>query len=305
MMYKIFKELVNSTKRRLTIARERSYMIGEYSIILPPKHRLDSYQVDYKNYDKKLPIVASLIGEKYKVMTVIDIGANVGDTAVALRGACSFPIICVEGNPNYLPYLKKNLASIPGNFRIIPKYIVPESASQIFNVITVNGTGHITRDKSLSFLHSKKGQTDDVVPITTYRAVIKENSDLPPTRLVKIDTDGFDFQIILSSVNQMAIDLPVIFFEFDPTFSPKNDLHEALKAVDALIEVGYIHYVIYDNFGNFMFSFSNNIEDRFRDLYSFLEQSRSNGGGVSYLDVCCFSEQDQDIFSGLVTGETN
>ena len=303
MMNNILKRLVESTKRRLSLRRARSYMIGKYPVILPSNHMLDIYQVGYKNYDKKLPIVASLIWKKYEVMTAIDIGANVGDTAGALRGACACPIICVEGNPNFLPYLKKNLAAIPGIFRIISKFIGPESASQVCNVITVNGTAHVIREERVSDLHSERGQSDDVIPITTYGAVITENSDLPTARLVKIDTDGFDFQIILSSINQIATDLPVIFFEFDPSFSPKNDSHEALKAVEALISVGYIHFVIYDNFGNFMFSFSSWVEDRFWDLFSFLEQSRRNGGGVSYLDVCCFSEQDKDIFLELVSGE--
>ena len=302
-MYNLLKNLIKSTKRRISIRRARPYVIGPYSIVLPRNHMLDIYQANYKNYDKKLPTVVCLIQNKYEEMTVIDIGANIGDTAVALRGSCVCPVICIEGNPNFLPYLRKNLAAIPGSFRIIPKFIGPEFALPALNIITINGTAHINREAMVLDVPSENGDSGDMVPIITYREVIAENADLPTVRLVKIDTDGFDFQIILGSINQLVNDLPVVFFEFDPSFSPKSDSHEALKAVQALTSVGYIHFVIYDNFGNYMLSFSDGAANRFIDLFFFLEQSRNSGGGVSYLDVCCFSVRDADIFSNLVDAE--
>lgn len=96
---------------------------------------------------------------------------------------------------------------------------------------------------------------------------------------------------------------PVLFFEFDPSFSPGAEKGEALQAMEALTEAGYRHYVIYDNFGNFLISFSDAPLEKFKDLFSFLEQSRTGGGGVLYLDVCCFADQDRDIFQQLVSVE--
>lgn len=80
------------------------YQIGKYKITLPPRHKLDLYQHLYHNYDKKLPLISKRIKEKYAEMTIIDVGANIGDTAVALRNIIDSPIICVEGNKEMMNF---------------------------------------------------------------------------------------------------------------------------------------------------------------------------------------------------------
>lgn len=295
----MFKRIVKSIKRRLSIRRARSYKVGQYTITLPPRHQLDFYQQNFKYYDKKLPAIARLVESKYKFMSIIDIGANIGDTAVALRDACNAPIICIEGNSKFIPLLEANLSDLPGIFRVIPKFIGPESSGDIGRLVTVNGTAHIERE----IPKASADLQQEIISIATYKELLASNTDLPEVQLVKIDTDGFDFKIIFGSVNQISVSHPILFIEFDPSFSPKNEKYEALSAMDALIDVGYIHYVIFDNFGNYMFSFSERAAEKFRDLFCFLEQSRYSGAGVVYLDVCCFAEKDTDIFDQLVEAE--
>ena len=62
--------------------------------------------------------------------------------------------------------------------------------------------------------------------------------------------------------------------------------------------------MIFDNFRNYMFSFSENVSERFLDLFCFLEQSLDyDGEGVVYSDVCCYAEKDESIFLQLVEVE--
>ena len=131
--YFMLTRVIKSVRRRLALRMKRTYKIGRYFIRLPPRHLLDVYQESFKNYDKKLPVLAALLEGKYKSsMTIIDIGANIGDSAIALRNACNSPIICAEGNPEFLPILKSNLAAIPGIFRVIEKFIGPGANVYVF-----------------------------------------------------------------------------------------------------------------------------------------------------------------------------
>jgi FkbM family methyltransferase len=295
----MLSRIIRTIKKRCANGKSRIYKIGQYTITLPPNHMLDIHQQSFGNYDKKLPVLASFIESKYSSMTIIDIGANIGDSAVALRNACKAPIICIEGNQKFLPLLKVNIMNLPGTIRIVPKFIGPESIESMGRIVTDNGTAHIERKVDRDQL----GHQLDKISVTTYKEVSIANADLPEVRLIKTDTDGFDFKIILSLINQIKSSLPVLFFEFDPSFSPKDEKFEAFDAIDELIKVGYLHYVIYDNFGNYMFSFSDAASERFKDLVCFLEQSRICGGGVVYLDVSCFAEKDVDLFRQLVDVE--
>lgn len=295
----MFKRIAESIKRRRIVNKLRSYKVGQFSITLPPEHMLDVYQKIYRNYDKKLPAIARLLESKYGLMTVIDIGANIGDTAVGLRDACNAALICIEGNQKFLPLLEENTSKLPGVVRIVPKFMGPESTQNLGRVVTVNGTAHIEREARSDQV---KWQQEDF-SITTYKELILSNSDLPDVRLVKTDTDGFDFKILIGSINQIASSHPVLFFEFDPSFSPTSDKYEALNAIEALVSSGYVYFIVFDNFGNYLIKFSENASEKFQDLFCFLEQSRNCGGGVVYLDVCCFAEKDKDIFIRLVDSE--
>lgn len=292
-------KFIKLTKVHCAIWKSRPYKVGRYTITLPPKHKLDVYQHSFKNYDKKLPDIVRMVEAKYSVMSVIDIGANIGDTAFALRDACKAPLICIEGNPKFLPLLETNLSKLPGVIRVVPKFIGPESSDILGKVVTVNGTAHIERGSAQDSLDRQHMKID----VTTFKELLASIADLPEVRLIKMDTDGFDFRIILGSINEIAAGLPVLFFEFDPSFSPKNERYEALVAMAALNGAGYLHCVIYDNYGNYIFSFSEDVSERFEDLFCFLDQSRTSGGGISYLDVCCFAERDKDIFLQVVAAE--
>jgi FkbM family methyltransferase len=298
MEFKLYKS-VPMLKKCRNFFKNRQYKIGQYEITLPHGHKLDLYQSKYKNYDKKLPKIARLVEIKYGTMSIVDIGANVGDSAVAFRDACKAALICIEGNPIYFAILEANLSNIPGVVRLVKKFIGEELVEVVGKIISMDGTARIEREDVTRSSDFKQ----TTLNFTTYKEIADTNSDLPEIRLVKTDTDGFDFKIILGSIAEISKNLPILFIEFDPSFSPLNQKDEALIALNALILAGYRHYLIYDNFGNYLISFSESANERFSDLFCFLHQSRRFGGGVFYLDVCCFSDRDTDIFLQVVERE--
>ena len=87
--------------------------VGRFELVLPPGHLAPTYRNIYKLYDFNLGEIASLVVRKYRDATAIDIGANVGDTAAVLCRDHDVPVLCVEGHPAFLRYLKKNIARLP------------------------------------------------------------------------------------------------------------------------------------------------------------------------------------------------
>ena len=78
----MIEKIINYIRSSLVIKLTRSYKVGKYEITLPPGHMLDLYQQRFKNYDKKLPAIAHFIESRYKKMSIIDIGANIGHHSI-------------------------------------------------------------------------------------------------------------------------------------------------------------------------------------------------------------------------------
>jgi hypothetical protein len=62
----------------------------------------------YPTYSQNLGEVAAIIAKKYPEFSVIDVGANVGDSAAIVQHQVKVPVLCIEGNPKFLPLLKQN-----------------------------------------------------------------------------------------------------------------------------------------------------------------------------------------------------
>ena len=85
------------------------YRIGSVELELPLSHELPFYRHDHPRYDRQLGAIAAELGGP-----VVDVGANVGDTAAAIRAESGVPILCVEGDPRFFALLERNARMIGG-----------------------------------------------------------------------------------------------------------------------------------------------------------------------------------------------
>jgi hypothetical protein len=69
---------------------------------------------DYPQYSQNLGWVIKKMHQKYADLKVIDVGANIGDSAVLIKDIADVPILCIEGNPKFLDLLKLNTTAIVG-----------------------------------------------------------------------------------------------------------------------------------------------------------------------------------------------
>jgi predicted RNA methylase len=114
MTTKINKYLRNIFNNNVPLEeKDIHYKIENFSVLLPNNHKLPEYQLTYKNYDKKLRLITENTNNDQEKNVIIDIGANVGDSAAYIRSFTNSHIYCIEGDLYYLNYLRKNITSIP------------------------------------------------------------------------------------------------------------------------------------------------------------------------------------------------
>jgi hypothetical protein len=79
---------------------------------------------------------------------------------------------------------------------------------------------------------------------------------------------------------------------------PNRGEQQGLQTIQSLFNVGYEYFLVYDNFGNYLISLSNQEYERFLDLTAYLASSRKKSGtpSVYYFDICAFVEDDFDLF---------
>lgn len=264
-----------------------TYPIGNFELKLPAYHTLPGFQRKNKMYDKQIGAIAKVVAKHKPDSFVLDIGANVGDTAAEIRSATALPIVCIEGNEAFLAYLRPNAAKV-GGCTLIEQFVGTDADDdQSYKVVNYGGTAKVVETKESDVkVHSLE--------------VLLEQAKLDKSKLslFKTDTDGFDFRILNANLRLINEIKPVIFTEYDFTFN-KPDETEAIALISKLTDIGY-HYLVYDNFGNFMQSIKANHLEAFEHLHLYLKSNKRYGGGLFYYDVLAVHERDKAIFEELI-----
>jgi len=245
------------------------YKINGVKLWLPPEHLLPFYQAKFPLYDRFLPFLAYELPAK---SIVIDVGANVGDTSVPLFDANpSLIFMCIEPDDYYFKFLCKNTANKGGSFVLRKSLIGTKSES-----FTLKGGGGTKTAKSNVEGSMRHESLDSLVKVS--------NSD--EISLIKTDTDGWDHDVILSGQITIKRFKPLIFSEFQ-LVNPSS-IHNYIKAIGMLREVGYDQAFIFKNVGQYYGS------KNLLELESFLSQQAGDSlryKEAEYFDIL-FSDRN-------------
>ena len=246
MIIAFFKKLSKSLfylkynfKRQLRIFLkiDQIIYIDDKKIILPPGHLLSFYESVYPKYDRFLPTVISKIKEND---VIIDIGANVGDTLFRLLNINTKPYYyCIEADNLFFEYLQKNKRSLDTNIQNKIVLIKSLVGDQLKGNLSETTTG--TKSLIESDLGIKSKKLDDI--IMEYK--------IKNIKLIKVDVDGFDYNILFSAINELKINKPDVFFEYMPLdeLGKKN----YLRLIEKLNKIGYSNWTMLDNYGSVIF----------------------------------------------------
>ena len=171
---------------------------------------------------------------------VIDVGANIGDTAILLaRFAPGAKVLCIEGDPRFMSDLKGNTGQISGV--TIAEAILSDRSGQVRGAfVTEHGTAHVAL-----------GEGNDVLQVRTLDDLLTAYPEFSCPDVIKIDTDGFEPAILRGAKDVLASSKPVIFYEWHPdcyNAAGENDTSHA----DFLMELGYDGFMIFTNRGELL-----------------------------------------------------
>lgn len=264
------------------------YNVSNSTLLLPLSHNLPFILKNHPHYSSNLARLAKFVKQKYDDLHFIDVGANIGDSVAFLRGEAFFPILCIEGDQQFILVLEKNIEFLSEVY--LSHNYLGETNKEIKAIIDREaGTAHLCDGKKLNEIISVKQLTD----------VLRDYPNFLKAKMLKIDTDGFDCKIIRGAIKFIQEAKPVIFFEYAPYFLTQQG-DDGISIFKLFVETGYQHLLIYDNCGDLMLTCDvNNF-----DLLSSIHLYYSGHFGRNYCDICVFHAEDSDLFEYAKTHET-
>ncbi len=262
-----------------------NYQLGKSQLIIPFSHALPYYRKQYAKYSQNIVDVSASVVKKYPQSSIIDIGANIGDTVALIRSEVDAPILCVEGEAEYFEVLAEN-AKQWSNVILEKTFVAIGDMKEKWVNNQVGGTAHLTKVEDDSTL-------TQVVAFQSLNEILSRHPQIRQScRLVKVDTDGFDLGILNESLPELKRELPVLFFEYDPHYFLK--LYDGLAILKRLMEAGYPYFVVYDNWGNYLLSGNSEQTALIEDVHHYYTQPNTY-----YCDMVLLSEHDCDIAKEL------
>lgn len=262
------------------------YKLNDHVIILPLRHDLPIIKRTFAYYDSAIGRIPQLLSQKYPSFQAVDIGANVGDTVITIKSFLDIPVLCIEADEFYFKLLVENTRSLKNVY--CENSFIGDNAGNAMKLISYHGSARLTTSSN----DSKKTE------FKSLSKIIQSHSNFNNVKFLKIDTDGFDCNIIRSNINYLTDNKPVVYFEYDPYFLKLfND--DGLSVFKSLQAAGYYTMLIYDNTGRFMISTNVNEIKLLEQLHIYY----SGRKGGMYMDICIFHQNDNDIAEKCVNSE--
>jgi len=267
-----------------TFVYDKSYNVGEYTMIIPSSANLRRNQKKYPLYDMFLPVLAKHLN---KDGLIIDVGANIGDTLVSMIQNCQNPFVCIEPSAFFFKYLKKNAGILKS-----------EEINRIQLVQRLVGTGilsgelKITEGSTATIQISNDSAKSSHMPLDE----IVEQSET--VLLLKSDVDGYDYDVINSAQRIISDFEPILFFEDD--FQNAFQYEKYLNLFDSLKKKNYAYITIFDNFGNILVDQADyaTLKDVHKYLLNMIEYSATRT--FFYIDIMMATEKHLSIMKNAI-----
>lgn len=237
---------MHSPVRRLCGRRSVFRQVQGVGLWMPWAHRLPDYAAIAPTYGQNLVDVATHLAQGAdSPLQVVDVGANIGDSALQILARVDARVLAVEPDPFYLGFLRRNVADRP-DVTVAPYLLNTASdAGGEWVAARKGGTAHFTRRDSPAAVKGELS-AQQTLPVADIRS---NYPAFDQVRLVKSDTDGYDTRLIPELADAFASSRPVLFFEFDPALTARVAGVRADDVWPDLAARGYDRVGLWDNAG--------------------------------------------------------
>jgi FkbM family methyltransferase len=259
-------------------------LLGTFNLRLPLSHELPFYRRKFPHYASNLGKVSFHARRKYPDLTMIDIGANIGDSVAIAHSYSDHPVLCLEGEPRFFQLLKENTRNLPAVE--IEQTFIGAPGDHVGSIDVRSGNAQVLL-----------GPTPGQSTICTLTEALARHPRFASAKLLKIDAEGFDCRIIAAEIKLLKANKPIVFFEYYPKCSELVG-QKAFPVFTTLSSLGYSMVLIYRNVGSYLMSLTLDQLDALQDLHHFI----SNQGG--FCDVVAFHTEDLEIAINLRAAES-
>ena len=232
--------------------------IQDIRLEVNPGNPIPHYQQKHKLYDRFLPFLG-----KYIDGTVIDVGANCGLLMTSmLANNPNLSLVCIEAEENIFKYLARNYDHV--------RQVFPDNKVQLI-----------------------KGKVGTVgIPLDT---VIREY-EVDDLSLIKIDTDGYDWDVIASCSFEKK---PLIYYEAD--FRTPEQYYKFSKVPIQLLAQGYSQFYLFDNYGEFVTQ--TNDPEQMLHLMNYIWRMKQGHSDTTiwYFDILVATPEQEKLCNQIVT----
>lgn len=230
--------------------------LGGLPCALPADHLLPHYLQQHRLYDRFLPVLATVLPP---ASTVIDVGANCGDTLAAMLGARpDLHHLCIEPDAQFHRYLQHNRTLALQHRPQARVDVVQALVGKQVQAAVLDGGGGSRHARLLDDLptpvpdpSSTTGDGPTVHRALTLDAIVEAHQRQHPDMmlsLLKCDVDGFDHDVLASADQVLDHARPLLYFECQA--NDAGQLQAYKDCIDRLIRFGYDRFWLFDNYGN-------------------------------------------------------
>lgn len=264
-------------------------VIGNYKLLADPANSQPYIIKKYPEHGKALIRLAKTIKEKYGSLQIFDIGANFGDTAAMLLSEDKeYNIICIEGDEKPFAFLSTNFGRVQ-NVKMEKTFLDDKENITSKELEKTGG--------SLRLKQSNNGTNK--VKFVTLDHLIKTNPSYKKTKLIKIDTDGYDFKIIRGAKQYIEEIKPILYFEYDSVFLSDNK-ENGVDIFPFLNNLGYQTFAFYDNYGRFLIALTFEAIRQIKQLDRYIQK---RNGAFAYYDIVSFHKEDGEMAQSFISEE--
>ncbi|MDB6118643.1 MAG: methyltransferase, FkbM family [Verrucomicrobiaceae bacterium] len=261
---------------------------GPYEIKTDNRELIRSYR-DFPLTNSVIARVVAAIAKDEPTLSMIDVGANCGDSTAIAKTAHDLPVLCIEPDEHLYGQLQDNLRQF-SHITLVRQYLGEQNAVGKFDV---------TKTGWNNTLVSPTDGATSVIDFKTLDETVRDWTYLNQVRFLKCDTEGFDVRVLHGARKLLTDRQPVVLFEYNRDSMTGCD-EDGFRVFDYLRETGYGPVLFYDAYGRFIAAADLGSTELMRDFHDYAEGLK---GKVLYYDVLAFAKKDAALAAGFIHAE--